>query len=87
MAINSVVQGSAADLIKVAMIDVHRALPDHHPDVRMLLQIHDELVFEAPESQAETVRAFVAEHMEHAMELVVPLTVESAFGTTWIDVK
>ncbi len=87
MAINSVVQGSAADLIKVAMIDLHRALPDRHPDVRMLLQIHDELVFEAPESQAERVRAFVAEHMEHAMELVVPLTVESAFGTTWIDVK
>ena len=87
MAINSVVQGSAADLIKVAMIDLHRALPDRHPDVRMLLQIHDELVFEAPESQAESVRAFVAEHMEHAMDLVVPLTVESACGTTWIDVK
>ena len=87
MAINSVVQGSAADLIKLAMIDLHRALPDRYPDVRMLLQIHDELVFEAPESQAETVRAFVAEHMEHAMDLAVPLIVESAFGTTWIDVK
>ena len=87
MAINSVVQGSAADLIKVAMINLYRALPDHYPDARMLLQIHDELVFEAPESQAESVRNFVAQHMEHAMELVVPLTVESAFGTTWIDVK
>ena len=87
MAINSVVQGSAADLIKLAMIDLHRALPDRYPDARMLLQIHDELVFEAPESQAEAVRAFVADHMEHAMELAVPLTVESAFGTTWIDVK
>jgi len=87
MAINSVVQGSAADLIKVAMIDLHRALPDRHPEVRMLLQIHDELVFEAPESQAEAVRIFVAERMEHAMELAVPLTVQSAFGTTWIDVK
>ena len=87
MAINSVVQGSAADLIKLAMIDLHRALPDRYPDARMLLQIHDELVFEAPESQAETVRAFVAEHMEHAMDLAVPLIVESAFGTTWIDVK
>ncbi len=87
MAINSVVQGSAADLIKVAMIDLHRALPDRHPEVRMLLQIHDELVFEAPESQAEPVRVFVAEHMEHAMDLAVPLTVDSAFGKTWIDVK
>ncbi len=87
MAINSVVQGSAADLIKVAMINLYRALPGHFPDARMLLQIHDELVFEAPEAQAEPVRAFVAEHMEQAMDLVVPLTVESAFSTTWIDVK
>jgi DNA polymerase-1 len=87
MAINSVVQGSAADLIKVAMIDLYRAMPDRYPDARMLLQIHDELVLEAPEAQAEPVRNFVAEHMEHAMELAVPLTVESAFGTTWIDVK
>ncbi|MEE8460417.1 MAG: DNA polymerase, partial [Phycisphaerales bacterium] len=79
--------GSAADLIKVAMIDLYRALPGRYPDARMLLQIHDELVFEAPESQADSVRNFVAQHMEHAMELVVPLTVESAFGTTWIDVK
>ncbi len=86
MAINSVVQGSAADLIKVAMIDLHRDLPGRFPDARMLLQIHDELVFEAPEGQAEAVTALVARHMEQAMELTVPLVVESAWSTSWIDV-
>ncbi|MHC4082580.1 MAG: DNA polymerase I, partial [Planctomycetota bacterium] len=60
MAINSVVQGSAADLIKLAMIDLYRLLPKKFPDARMLLQIHDELVLEAPETQAEPVRKLVA---------------------------
>ncbi len=87
MAINSVVQGSAADLIKLAMINLHRELPGRHPHARMLLQIHDELVFEAPESEAEPVRLFVAERMEHAMDLRVPLVVGSAWSTSWIDVK
>jgi len=87
MAINSVVQGSAADLIKVAMIDLHRELPGRFPDAHMLLQIHDELVFEAPEAQAQDITAVVTEHMEHAMELTVPLVVESAWSTSWIDVK
>ncbi len=87
MAINSVVQGSAADLIKLAMIDLHRALPARFPDGRMLLQVHDELVFEGPLEQAEPLRLFVAGHMEKAMDLRVPLKVESAWSTTWIDVK
>src|SRR5690606_18239644 len=55
LAINSVVQGSAADLIKVAMIDLHHRLQDDFPEAKMLLQIHDELVFEAPEAQAAKV--------------------------------
>ncbi len=87
MAINSVVQGSAADLIKVAMIDLHRELPRKFPKAKMLLQIHDELVFEAPQEQAEPVRLLVAQRMEGAMELTVPLVVTSAWSTTWIDVK
>ncbi len=86
-AINSVVQGSAADLIKLAMIDLYRALPGRHPAARMLLQIHDELVFEAPEPEAEATSAFVVERMESAMTLEVPLVVESAWSTTWIDAK
>jgi len=87
MAINSVVQGSAADLIKVAMIDLHRELPKRYPRARMLLQIHDELVFEAPREEAESVREFVAKRMESAMELCVPLVVQSAWSSRWIDVK
>ncbi len=87
MAINSVVQGSAADLIKLAMIDLYRRLPGAFPGARMLLQIHDELVFEGPREQAEALRAFVAGRMEKAMDLRVPLKVGSAWGPVWIDVK
>jgi len=87
MAINSVVQGSAADLIKLAMIDLYRLLPRKFPDARMLLQIHDELVLEAPEAQAEPVRKLVAQRMELAMTLKVPLVVGSACSSSWIDVK
>jgi DNA polymerase-1 len=87
MAINSVVQGSAADLIKLAMIDLYRLLPGKFPDARMLLQIHDELVLEAPEAQAEPVRKLVAQRMESAMTLKVPLVVGSAYSSSWIDVK
>jgi DNA polymerase-1 len=87
MAINSVVQGSAADLIKLAMVDLHRALPQELPETHMLLQIHDELVFEAPSDQAEQVAAFARGRMEGAMTLEVPLVVETAWSTTWIDAK
>ena len=87
MAINTVVQGSAADLIKVAMIELYRELPERFRDGRMLLQIHDELVFESPENDAGRMRDFVVERMEGAMELSVPLKVESAVAETWIDAK
>ncbi|MCA9300855.1 MAG: DNA polymerase I [Phycisphaerales bacterium] len=97
IAINSVVQGSAADLIKLAMLDLHRRLSPHAshwrdgpPDfegVAMLLQIHDELVFEAPESIADDVRAFVVERMEQAMSLDVPLVADSHVARTWYDGK
>jgi len=102
MAINSVVQGSAADLIKVAMLDLHRLLSEHAghwrkaagldetpaiPGARMLLQIHDELLFEADESSAERLRSLVVERMESAMELRVPLVVESAVSETWFEGK
>ncbi|MEM7230364.1 MAG: DNA polymerase I [Planctomycetota bacterium] len=86
-AINTVVQGSAADLIKLAMIDLHQRMPAVHPDVRLLLQIHDELVFETPAAEAEAVGAFVAERMEAAMDLRVPLKVGVAWSETWIEAK
>jgi DNA polymerase-1 len=87
MAINTVVQGSAADLIKLAMIDLYRRLPQAHRGVKMLLQIHDELVFEAPQERAEAAQRFVVERMEHAMALEVPLVVDSARSACWIDAK
>lgn len=87
MAINTVVQGSAADLIKLAMLDLHRALPEAAPGTRMLLQIHDELVFEVPEGEIAAVTALVTERMEGAMELAVPLVVDAAHGPDWFAAK
>ena len=87
MAINTVVQGSAADLIKLAMLDLHRALPDAAPGTRMLLQIHDELVFEVPEGEIEAVTGLVTERMEGAMDLAVPLVVDAAHGRDWFAAK
>jgi DNA polymerase-1 len=87
LAINSVVQGSAADLIKLAMVELHRKLPSHFPAVRMLLQIHDELVFESPENDALNAAKFIEERMQSAMTLRVPLVVEAAWGANWLDAK
>ena len=87
MAINTVVQGSAADLIKLAMLDLHRCMPQEAPGTRMLLQIHDELVFEVPESDIEPVTRLVRERMERAMDLAVPLVVDAAHGRDWFEAK
>ncbi|MBL9118368.1 MAG: DNA polymerase I [Phycisphaerae bacterium] len=85
IAINTVVQGSAADLIKVAMVRLHRELPKKHPRAKMLLQIHDELVFEVPSEEITAVTQVVTEAMERAMELTVPLKVEVGTGPSWHD--
>ena len=83
MAINTVVQGTAADIIKIAMVRVHRELPQAFPDVRMLLQIHDELVFEVPCSQIAAVEPWIVSRMESAVKLRVPLRAESSHGANW----
>ena len=80
-------QGSAADLIKMAMINIHRELPQVSPSARMLLQIHDELVFEAPDAELDAVCGFVREKMSGAMELDVPLKVDVGTGKNWEEVK
>ena len=85
IAINTVVQGSAADLIKRAMIHIHAELPTRFPAARMLLQIHDELVFEAPAAEIPALESYVRDAMEHAMDLRVPLAVSSSHGPTWAD--
>ena len=86
-AANSPIQGSAADLIKVAMIRIHAALNAHRLDARMLLQVHDELVFEAPGSELDEVAALVKYEMEHAAELSVPLVVDLGSGDNWLATK
>jgi len=86
-AINSVIQGSAADLIKQAMIGVDRALKrDSHPG-KMLLQIHDELVFEVPETELESLVELVRHEMESALDLDVPLVVDCAAGHNWLEIE
>ncbi len=84
---NSPLQGSAADLIKVAMIRIHDALARRRLESRMLLQVHDELVFEVPAGELEGMRALVREHMEGAATLQVPLVVDIGVGPNWLDAK
>jgi DNA polymerase-1 len=84
---NTPLQGSAADLIKRAMIAVHRALPAAGLESRLLLQVHDELVVESPVDQVDATVALVRQHMEGAAELRVPLVVDVGVGDNWKDAK
>jgi DNA polymerase-1 len=84
-ALNTPMQGSAADIIKQAMIDLERRLGESPLAGQMLLQVHDELVVEAPLGQVEETTALVSECMEHAVELAVPLEVDTGHGRTWLD--
>jgi DNA polymerase-1 len=86
-AVNTVIQGSAADLIKQAMIRIDRRLRDEGLNSRMILQIHDELVFEAPVDELCTLAELVEREMTTALELKVPLKVDIAAGRNWLDVE
>ena len=87
LAINTVVQGSAADLMKAAMVQVQRRIDTDKLPLKMLLQIHDELVLEAPEALAVECAAIVCEEMENAMSLRVPLRTEAGIGDNWMIAK
>jgi DNA polymerase-1 len=84
---NSPLQGSAADLIKLAMIHIHDAIREEGLASRMLLQVHDELVFEVPPAELDAMRALVRTHMEGAAELAVPLVVDLGVGPNWLEAK
>lgn len=86
-AINSPIQGSAADILKVAMINLDKALTDAGLSTRMLLQVHDEIVLEVPIAELETVKAMVKETMESAIQLSVPLIADENEGETWYEAK
>ncbi|MFP3509567.1 DNA polymerase I [Peribacillus sp. SIMBA_075] len=86
-AMNTPIQGSAADIIKLAMINMNKRLKSEGLKTRMLLQVHDELIFETPPEELEILKVIVPEEMENAIELNVPLKVDYAFGPTWFDAK
>jgi DNA polymerase-1 len=86
-ATNSPLQGSAADLIKIAMIGIAKALGERGLASRMILQVHDELVFEVPHAERETATELVKSQMEGAGKLRVPLVVSIGVGTNWVDAK
>jgi DNA polymerase-1 len=84
-AVNAPIQGSAADIIKVAMVRIQKAIRAEELDARMILQVHDELVFDVPKTEAEALSKLVKTHMEEAVKLSVPLEVEIQTGTNWLE--
>ena len=86
-AVNTPLQGTAADLIKMAMIRIHRILEEQHMQSRMLLQVHDELVFEVPPAERDSMKELVKKEMETVYELSVPLVAETGIGPNWRDAK
>jgi DNA polymerase-1 len=86
-AVNTPLQGTAADLIKIAMIRIDAALRERGLKSRMTLQVHDELVFEVPEAEIEVMRTLVREQMEKVQTLTVPLLVEIGVGSNWRDLE
>ena len=84
---NAPIQGTAADIIKIAMIKVSRSLKDEFPTARLILQVHDELIVECDERDAEGVCALLEREMESAADLAVRLTAEAHFGKTWLEAK
>ena len=86
-AMNMPLQGSSADIIKVAMINVYNRLQNEGLKAKLVLQVHDELVIDAPESEVESVAKILQEEMENAVQLRVPMTAESGTGYTWFDTK
>ncbi|MHB9111898.1 MAG: DNA polymerase I [Thermoleophilia bacterium] len=87
LAVNTVIQGSAADIMKVAMVNADRALDTEGLKARMVLQVHDELVFEAPEAEAPAVAELARREMADAWQLDPPLVVDVGVGETWVDAK
>jgi DNA polymerase-1 len=87
LAINTVIQGSAADLIKVAMVNIQRKIESENLPVKLILQIHDELVFELPAAEADKNAKWIAREMTSAIKIDVTLKVDITFGTSWLGGK
>src|SRR5262249_575486 len=87
LAVNFVMQGSNADIIKVAMIAIHRRLRDEGRNAKLVLQVHDELLLEAPEKEASQIRDLVRQEMAGAYPLDPPLAVDAGVGDDWAEAK
>ena len=87
VALNMPIQGTAADIMKLAMIAVWKGLRETIPEARLVLQVHDELIVECPEDQAATVAQLLTEKMEHVVSLAVPLTADAHWGKNWLEAK
>jgi DNA polymerase-1 len=87
LAVNTVIQGTAADIIKVAMVGCHRRLREEGFATRLVLTVHDELLFEGPEKEVKRACEIVASEMESACELDPPLKVDLGVGDNWLEAK
>ena len=87
IALNTPIQGTAADLIKLAMIHVEKALNESFPEAKLLLQVHDELIVECPQKDAEAVGALISREMAAVADLKVPLIAEAKYGSSWFEAK
>ena len=85
IAINTPVQGSAADLIKIAMINIYRKMEKRKFKSLMVSQVHDELVFEVPKAELDEMKDFIKEEMEGAVKLIVPVKVSVQYGKNWLE--
>ncbi|MBW1294694.1 DNA polymerase I [Aquimarina litoralis] len=84
-AVNAPIQGSAADIIKIAMINIHKKLKEGDYKTKMLLQVHDELVFDVYKPELDTIKSLIKSEMENAYKLAVPLDVDLGLGTNWLE--
>ena len=84
-AINAPIQGSAADIIKIAMLNIYKRMQAEQLQAKMLLQVHDELVFECPKAELDALKQLVQTEMENAYTLQVPLTVDIGVGQNWLE--
>ena len=87
MAINMPIQGTAADVIKIAMININEKIKDQNLASKMIIQIHDELIFEVPKEEIFIMESMLRESMSSALELKVPLTVDISYADNWGDLK
>jgi len=84
-AINAPIQGSAADMIKIAMINIHKEFEKNKFRSKMILQVHDELVFDVHKEEVEEVKPIIEDKMKHAIKLIVPIEIEMGIGKTWLE--